>query len=279
MEKKNLSLAEYRETGEILDRMRKYLIVLFIADLVVFFLLTLSAMILNMDIENEFVNGLTDFLMKHSLILTLITFAPSLATLLYCVAMLRLYIFDMGLLIAGTVAFFTAVYQKTVPALTSNTMSNGLASIIGGGALVLVMGIVFRKLYCDAMCKATSGMDAGIGENWRRLWKLSLIVSIVGIVLLVVLNFYAEDVIKKINDLSYNWYGFDDSGLSYSDLLARLSLVSMLIANIAVLADLILMAFEMKCLKKTRAGVLEKCSDLEVEMSPVDAADSYDANL
>ena len=53
METKQLTVADYRETGAILDRMRKYLIVLFIADIVVFVLLTLTAIVINLNTDSE----------------------------------------------------------------------------------------------------------------------------------------------------------------------------------------------------------------------------------
>ncbi len=281
METKQLTVADYRETGAILDRMRKYLIVLFIADIVVFVLLTLTAIIINLNTDTEmtFFNSVLEFLSKRTLLLSLITMIPSLATVMYCIAMLRLHIFEKDLMVAGIVAFFLAVYQRTIPTISTSEADSTLSTAVGGGFLVLILGIAFRKLYCDAMQKATKEMDPGIGEDWKGLWKLSLVVNIVAILMLVVLNYVAQDVIKKVNEASFLWYDYDGSGLDYVTLVRRLTVIALLLANIATIAEVIVMAFEMKCLKKTRAGVIEKCCEAERAEAAAAASEGFDANL
>lgn len=281
METKQLTVADYRETGAILDRMRKYLIVLFIADIVVFVLLTLTAIIINLNTDTEmtFFNSVLEFLSKRTLLLSLITMIPSLATVMYCIAMLRLHIFEKDLMVAGIVAFFLAVYQRTIPTISTSEADSTLSTAVGGGFLVLILGIAFRKLYCDAMQKATKEMDPGIGEGWKGLWKLSLVVNIVAILMLVVLNYVAQDVIKKVNEASFLWYDYDGSGLDYVTLVRRLTVIALLLANIATIAEVIVMAFEMKCLKKTRAGVIEKCCEAERAEAAAAASEGFDANL
>ena len=281
METKQLTVADYRETGAILDRMRKYLIVLFIADIVVFVLLTLTAIIINLNTDSEmtFFTAVLEFLSKRTLLLSLITMIPSLATVMYCIAMLRLHIFEKDLLVAGIVAFFLAVYQRTIPTISTSEADSTLSTAVGGGFLVLVLGIAFRKLYCDAMQKATKEMDPGIGEGWKGLWKLSLVVNIVAMLMLVVLNYVAQDVIKKVNEASFMWYDYDGSGLDYVTLVRRLTVIALLLANIATIAGVIVMAFEMKCLKKTRAGVIEKCYEAEHAEAAAAEPEGFDANL
>ena len=252
---KKLSLAEYRETGTWLHRLRISLIAVLISDIV--FVIFLNFLVtLGVNMEVEFCINVENWLEEHNTLYGLIVFIPNAIVLIYYTSILMLHTYEKGLLAAGTLGIAGFLYQTAISNVNSESVSSvesSLAAMLSTSLLLLLFGVIFRKIYCDSMKKAAGDTFDDTRKKWDGLWKLTLIIAAVSAVLLVVFQFVLRTELEEFNRDSYSFDSFDLD--SYYDQVKRIVNIATIMTNIVTITEVILFLFELKCVKSTQEDV------------------------
>ena len=252
---KKLSLAEYRETGTWLHRLRVSLIAALIADVVCVLFLNLLVT-LGVNMEMEFCVDVATWLEEHSTVYGLIVFIPNAIVLIYYTSILMLHTYEKGLLAAGVFGIAGFLYRAAGSNVNSESVSkveSSLSTMLSTSLLLLLFGVIFRKIYCDSMKKAAGETFDNTRKKWDGLWKLTMVVAAVSAVLLVVFQIVLRTEMEDFNRYSYSFDSFDLD--SYYDLVTRIVNIVTIMANIVTIAEVILFLFELKCVKSTQEDV------------------------
>ncbi|MBR6019956.1 MAG: hypothetical protein IK055_07060 [Lachnospiraceae bacterium] len=252
---KKLSLAEYREIGTWLHRLRVSLIAALIADVVCVLFLNLLVT-LGVNMEMEFCINVANWLDEDSTVYGLIVFIPNAIVLIYYTSILMLHTYEKGLLAAGVFGIAGFLYRAAGSNVNSESVSkveSSLSTMLSTSLLLLLLGVIFRKIYCDSMKKAAGETFDDTRKKWDGLWKLTLVVAAVSAVLLVVFQIVLRTEMEDFKRYSDSFDSFDLD--SYYDLVTRIVNIVTIMANIVTITEVILFLFELKCVKSTQEDV------------------------
>ncbi|MBR5712951.1 MAG: hypothetical protein IKX54_05080 [Lachnospiraceae bacterium] len=252
-ERFRISAIDYSESEKTLAKMRKALIIYLCFEVILLLMLNMAT--LYQQYEITFMIKIDAFLEEHDFFLIVLTVIPSCAAFLYFVYMLQLHVFEKGLLVAGVVGMISQYVLHSNVSQSSGAWSVTTASLVG-----VFSGLIFRKIYCDSMKKATSylsetGEMSDARESWEKFWTATIVIVVITIILSLVMKMVYEGAYEAMKNAQYG-----------ETLAARKKyyLAMVLMVNVSVVSDLVLRVFEIGCLKKTRNYAYGRMLETEI---------------
>ncbi len=246
MERTKMSAQDYRETEGILVHLQtinKVFLVFECMSLVLIYLAMIGSYL-----ENELCENILGFLSKHDTILMVLGVGIAIVTILYYVFLMKIPFHGTDFLLAGIVGFVGLLYEGKNSTTVSGSSGSSLTSAVTAALVSVAIIFIFRKLYCDAMCKMTEDVPGRAGKAWKGLWSLSRISCILSAILIIVLKFYAQGLYDSLDRWS------DDYELAYNTFMIS----AVVIAAASIVIEVILRVREISCLKITHEEVYSK---------------------
>ena len=265
MNNKEMSVEQYKRTEELLLNLRTIVGIFLAVSIATMVLVNVVSMGYAMD--NEFCSLLLRFMADHDTILMLLGIVTAVSSVLYYACLMQIPFPERDLIVAGVIGLAGTLYQGTsidTNIADSDTIS-ALTDAVTSGVITIAFDLIFRKLYCDAMCKITEQVDEESNRSWKKLWSLTYVVSAISIIILVVLKYVGQGMVKNLDHWSSD----------YQSVYNRFVIVSVVVASATMIVEIILYSMEMKCLKRTHDSIYSK----RIRMNSPESTASQEGSL
>ncbi len=202
--------------------------------------------VLGIYFDFEFMVKWIEFIQKHDSVIMIISIASTGVAFLYYAELMCLNRLDNNLLVAGVLGIVTFLYGGLMASLYG-VDSSSYASVLTKisytkSFVVLIMAVVFRRIYYSAMSSRTWPLSEEVSALWKRLWDFTLKVYVGTAIVLVALKLVMERIIKNAEKNSFK---YDDSTQKVIGILLFVIIVA------ASILEIVMQCRERKCLEET----------------------------
>ena len=252
------SIQNQKVLDDIYDRIKRLMklvlihIGIILVSLVFVYVISILALL-----EVEFAEKVSDFVNNKLPVISIISLASLIVSVLYYVAVLDLGRYEYGLLKTGVIGFIYFLFSMITPGSADADAAESI--IIKTCIFGLFLYLMFIWSYCDSMRRLSKRVLKRSSESWKEfktsanvIMAISTVAMVFMLVIVKVLSNFEEFDSSKYDYYSDRFFDEYSRYLEEAEKRTNDILITLLVGlGVLSLCTIILKLYEYRCLKKT----------------------------